>query len=96
MKHKTYKQRTLELETVRFALGHGYIHTAGNLFALKHFSFICFSIGAPAIEVNWFKGTDYPSIKVGNTSVHGDGADQRALELLKRFWRALTIPLDIV
>jgi len=86
MKHKTYKQRTLELETVKFALEHGYSHAAGNLFAIKHFSFIYTGAGSPVIEVNWFKGTEYPSIKVGNTSTHGDGADRRSLERLKSFW----------
>lgn len=87
MKHKTYKQRTLELEVVKFALEHGYEHVPGNKFAVRHFGFVRFGVGAPvkslAVEISWFKDTDYPSITVGNTHVYGSSADQCALERLK-------------
>lgn len=86
---KTYKQRTLELETVKLALSHGYEHMPGNKFAVRHFGFVRFGVGSPvkslAVEISWFKDTDYPSITVGNTHIYGNSADERSLERLKGF-----------
>jgi hypothetical protein len=87
MKHKTYKQRMLELETVKFILGHNYTPWEGNRWAIRHFSF--HGIGLPHVEVSWFVGEDVPSISVGHTHYHGEGADNHALEQLKK---ALLIP----
>lgn len=81
MKHKTYKQRTLELETVKFALSHNYTSWEGNKWAIRHFNF--HGIGLPRVEVSWFVGEDVPSISIGNTHYHGNNADMRSLERLK-------------
>lgn len=84
-RRKTYRERTLELPVVKYALERGYFATAGNLFAIRHFSFVRRGLGSPVIEVNWFKGLEYPSVKVGDTSFHGDTMGQHVLERLKSF-----------
>lgn len=81
--YKTFRQRTADLETVQFALSHGYSACPGNLFAIRHFDFVYTGAGSPAVEVRWFKGNEYPCISVGNT--HHD-SDRRALETLRKFW----------
>jgi hypothetical protein len=85
---QTYRKRTFDLETVKFALGHGYSDCAGNLFAIRHFNFVRTGSGSesPAVEVRWFRGNDYPSISIGNTHYSGDTSDRYALEQLKKFW----------
>jgi hypothetical protein len=85
-RHKTYRERTLELDVVKFALEHGYGACAGNLWAIRHFSFIYPGVGSPVIEINWFKGQEYPSVTVGDTCFHGDTTGKYALERLKKFW----------
>lgn len=81
MKRNTYRQRTVELETVKYALSHNYTPWEGNKWAIRHFNF--HGVGLPRVEVSWFVGEDIPSISVGNTHYHGKGADDHALEQLK-------------
>jgi hypothetical protein len=82
MSNETYRERTLELETVKFALGHGYNPRPANETAIRHFSFVYFGTGSPDIEVSWFKGSENASVTVGNTTTD----DKHALGLLKKFW----------
>lgn len=86
MRNQTYRERTMELSVVRFALEHGYKHCASNEFAIRHFRFRYDGMGAPEIEVNWFKGQECPSVTIGDTGIHGDTTGQHALEQLKKFW----------
>ena len=86
MRQKTYRQRTFELETVKFALSHNYTSWEGNKWAIRHFNFVYHGAGSPRVEVSWFKGEDVPSVSVGNTHYHGKLADDHALEHLKKFW----------
>ena len=87
---KTYKARTMELETVRFALSKGYRPRQSNDRAIRHFQFIYNGIGSPEIEVSWYKGSNGACITIGDTTTIGSAdtetADRHALASLKRYW----------
>lgn len=78
----TYRSRTYNLETVRYALGHGYFERAANRTAIRHFGFVYSGVGSPDIDVSWYKGSETASVTVGDTTTD----DKHALELLKRYW----------
>lgn len=81
MRRQTYRERTMALETIKFALDHGYKGQYGNQTARKHFYFTYQGTGSPEISVSWFD-SNRPSVTVGNTTTD----DARALERLKKFW----------
>lgn len=86
IKKQTYRERTLDLETVKFGLSHGYVPRIGNKTAVRHFAFVYYGIGSPEIEVNWFKGLSAPDevcITIGQTVTNND---KHALTVLKGYW----------
>lgn len=86
----TYKERTMNLETVRFALSKGYQPRPRNERAIRHFSFVYNGAGSPEIEVSWYAGSNGACITVGDTTTIGsadtEAADRHALASLKRYW----------
>lgn len=86
----TYKERTMNLETVRFALSKGYKPRPSNERAIRHFRFDYNRMGAPEIEVSWYQGSNGACITVGRTTTIGsadtEAVDRHALESLKRYW----------
>lgn len=86
----TYKERTMNLETVRFALSKGYKPRQSNERAIRHFSFVYNGAGSPDVDVSWYKGSISACITVGRTTTIGsadtEAADRHALESLKRYW----------
>lgn len=86
---QTYRERTMNLETVRFALSKGYQARRSNERAIRHFSFVYNGAGSPDIDVSWYRGSNGACITVGNTTTIGgdtEAADRHALESLKRYW----------
>lgn len=87
---KTYKEQTMELETVRFALSKGYQPRQSNQRAIRYFRFVYNGIRSPEIEVSWYKGSNSVCITVGNTTTIGAAdtaaSDRHALTYLKRYW----------
>lgn len=86
----TFKEQTMNLETVRFALSKGYRARQSNERAIRHFSFVYSGIGSPDIDVSWYRGSNGACITVGDTTTIGsadtEAADRHALARLKRFW----------
>ena len=86
----TFKERTMNLETIRFALSKGYQPRRSNETAIRHFRFVYNGAGSPEIEVSWYRGSNGACITVGRTTTIGsadtEAADRHALESLKRYW----------
>lgn len=78
----TYRNRTLDLKTVKFAFQKGYKSRGSNHSAIRHFSFVYPGAGSPDVGVSWLKGSETASVTVGDTTTD----DEHALEILKQFW----------
>ncbi len=84
--NQTYRERTMDLETVRFALARGYKSRQGNQTAIRHFSFVYAGMGSPDVDVSWHKGSKEASVTVGDTT----SDDKHALELLQESQKLIT------
>jgi len=86
----SYRERTMNLETIRFALSKGYQPREFNERAVRHFRFVYNGAGSPDIEVSWYAGSNGACITIGDTttigSVDTEAADRHALASLKRYW----------